>query len=286
MQRLAQTIWRESPKLVDMTIAELAYQGGMAKSAPQTTSQLRLWMSGADCLGWGWFFPAAHLRVRGSPTSSFASNRDLRLVRCGSASWYGHRVAVREADAEALALVRARGFVADPDHIWMRLNHLDLDALPGADVSPPRGFRLRSVADYDGDITKRVDVHQRSWADLGTRVSLETYPGVMGTWPYRSDLDFVLEAEDGTPAAFALGWLDDQNKVGEFEPVGTDPQFRGHGLGRAILILAMERFREAGATEMIVGSRGDAGHPVPSKLYQSAGFNQLSRQNWFVRHSE
>jgi hypothetical protein len=38
----------------------------------------------------------------------------------------------------------------------------------------------------------------------------------MATWPYRSDLDFVLEADDGTPAAFALGWYDDANGLAEF----------------------------------------------------------------------
>jgi len=285
MQWLAQTIWREAPKMIDMTMGELAYQGGMARSAPPTATQLRLWMSGGECLGWGWFFPP--------DTLEYAVHPDSRSLLVEVFDWFdslapsdvAHRLAVREADTEALELVRARGFVADPDHVWMRLDYLDLDALGDMDLQPPRGFYLRSVADYDGDIGKRVEVHQRSWADIGTRVSLDTYPGVMATWPYRGDLDFVLEAEDGTPAAFALGWFDEQNSVGEFEPVGTDPRFRGQGLGRSILLLAMQRFREAGAREMIVASRGDAGHPGPSKLYESVGFKQFSRQHWFVRPS-
>jgi hypothetical protein len=57
-------------------------------------------------------------------------------------------------------------------------------------------------------------------------------------------------------------------------------------LGRAILLLGMQRFREIGATEMIVGSRGDAGHVGPSKLYESAGFRELSRQSWFMRQPQ
>src|SRR5205823_3157921 len=125
---------------------------------------------------------------------------------------------------------------------------------------------------YRGDIEKRVLVHQRSWAELGTRVNRETYPGVMATWPYRSDLDFVLERGDGTPVAFALGWYDAANRVAEFEPLGTDPDHRRQGLGRVLLLLGLERFRDAGATTALVGSRGDDGHPIPRRLYESAGF--------------
>ena len=195
--------------------------------------------------------------------------------------WPLARVTRGDANEAAQATLRARGFVDDPEHPWMRLNHRMLENIEEPTLLP--GYKLRTVADYDGDITKRVAVHQRSWAELGTRVSLDTYPGVIATWPYRSDLDLVLEAEDGTPVAFALGWYDEANRLGEFEPLGTDPDFRNQGLGRALLLLGLRRFREAGATQAIVGSRGDDGHPLPRLLYESVGFRELSRQRWFIR---
>lgn len=284
MQLLAQAIWRESPELVDMTMAELAYQGGMAKSAPPSRAPLRLWSLGGDCVGWGWFFPPDVFEYAVHPEHRSLLPEIFDWFDSEAPSEAVHRVAIRNADTAALTVVRDRGFVADPEHIWMRLNHRTLREIESPEL--PKGYRLRSVDDYDGDITKRVEVHQRSWAELGTRVSLDTYPGVMSTWPYRGDLDFVLETDDGTPAAFALGWYDEENRVGEFEPVGTDPRFRGQGLGRATLLLGMERFREIGAMEMIVASRGDAGHPGPSKLYESAGFRELSRHSWFMRESQ
>ena len=46
----------------------------------------------------------------------------------------------------------------------------------------------------------------------------------METWPYQSDLDFIVEDPEGTAVAFALGWYDEANRLGEFEPVGTDPR--------------------------------------------------------------
>ena len=60
------------------------------------------------------------------------------------------------------------------------------------------------------------------------------YRSIMETWPYRHDLDQVVEAPDGTLAASALGWYDEVNRVGLLEPVGTDPRHGRRGLGAAV----------------------------------------------------
>jgi GNAT superfamily N-acetyltransferase len=281
MQELAQVIWRESPRLVDVTMAELAYQAGMGASNTADTSRRRLWTDGASCRAWGWYFPPSTLEWAVHPDEPDLLGEVLDWFEREAGRGVALHAAARDDDGHDAATLRARGFVADPMHIWMRLNYRTLDDIEAPELPP--GYALRSVADYGGKIAKRVQVHQRSWAGLGTRVSLETYPGVMATWPYRSDLDFVLEAEDGTPVAFALGWYDEANRVGEFEPLGTDPRYRRRGLGRALLLLGLQRFRDVGATGALVGSRGDEGHPAPSRLYESAGFRQLSRQCWFLR---
>jgi ribosomal protein S18 acetylase RimI-like enzyme len=106
----------------------------------------------------------------------------------------------------------------------------------------------------------------------------------MATWSYRSDLDFVFESDDGTPVAFALGWYDELNRLEEFESLGTDPDYRRQGLGRALLLIGLNRLRDVGATAAIICSRGDDGQPLPRLLYKSTGFRELSRQQWFVRH--
>jgi GNAT superfamily N-acetyltransferase len=281
MQELAQELWRRSPELVDMTMAELAYQGGMARSNTSDTSELRLWRHGSEVAAWGWFFPPATLEWAVHP--DFAGRFDDVL------DWFEQRAddgvplktSARNADADGQRRLAARGFVRDTESPWMRLNFRTLDDLEAPKV--PDGYAFRTVADHGDDIAKRVEVHQASWAALGTRVSLDTYPGVMETWPYRSDLDFVLEAGDGTPVAFALGWYDESNRLGEFEPVGTHPDYRRLGLGRAINLFGLHRFREAGATAAIVASRGDDAHAAPRRLYESVGFRELSRQLVFVR---
>jgi GNAT superfamily N-acetyltransferase len=282
MQKLAQELWRLAPHRVDLTVGELAYQAGMAKSLPpETPPLLRLWMNNNECLGWGWLSPRHTLEYAFHPGYVEVREEILDWFDSESRSEAVVHVSVREADQDTAASLVARGFIPDPGHIWMRLNYRSLERVDDAEL--PSGFVVRTVADSGGDISKRVEVHQRSWAELGTRVSMETYPHVMQTWPYRDDLDFVLEDRDGIPVAFALGWYDEQNALGEFEPVGTDPGFRGRGLGRALLCFGMKRFRDIGATSMVVASRGDSGHPSPSKLYESVGFREFSRQRWFIR---
>jgi len=281
MQELAQLKWRADPRAVDLTIAELAYQGGMGASDQADTSLRRLWLKGEACEGWGWFFPPDTLEWAVHPASSGLLGEILDWFAEQAPAGAALKTSTRDADEDAQAELRNRGFVEDPAHPWMRLNRRTLERIEEPEL--PAGYALRTVADYEGDISKRVTVHQRSWAELGTRVALDTYPGVMVTWPYRSDLDFVLEAGDGRPVAFALGWYDEANAVAEFEPLGTDPAYRRRGLGRALLLLGLRRFRDIGAREAVVGSRGDDGHPLPRRLYESVGFRELSRQAWFIR---
>lgn len=284
MQELAQLIWRDAPRQLDLTMAELAYQGGMGASNTADSSRHRLWMDDGRCVGWAWYFPPAILEWAVHPGFPHLLDGILDWFEEQAESGVDLKACARDADADAQARFRARGFLDDPDRPWMRLNFRMLDEIETPRLPP--GYALRTVADYGGDLTKRIEVHQKSWAELGTRVAPDTYPGVMATWPYRSDLDFVLEADDGTPVAFALGWLDEANRVAEFEPLGTVSTHRGKGLGRALLLLGLQRFRDVGATSALVGSRGDDGHPIPRRLYESVGFTELSRQRVFLRPSK
>lgn len=279
MQALAQVVWREAPRTVDVTMAELAYAVGIGAS---DGARIRIWPEAGAAGAWAWFTPPGSFAWTVDPRTPELLHEVLDWAEAQAEAGPPLKTVVRDGDARAHDVLRTRGFEPE-ERPWLRLNHRTLERIDEPEL--PDGYVVKTVADYDGEIAKRVVVHRRSWADLGTRVALDTYPGVMTTWPYRSDLDFVLESDDGTPVSFALGWLDQENAVGEFEPVGTDPAYRGRGLGRALLLAALRRFQEAGAREAIVGSRGDAGHPIPSKLYESAGFVELSRQLPLTRAS-
>ena len=106
---------------------------------------------------------------------------------------------------------------------------------------------------------------------------------VRDTPAYRADLDCVVEAPDGSIAAYTLAWLDEVNGVAEFEPVGTHADHRRLGLGRAVGLYALQRLRELGATSAIVACRGDEAYPIPAKLYEALGFREVWRQHAYRR---
>ncbi len=80
-----------------------------------------------------------------------------------------------------------------------------------------------------------------------------------------------------TLVASALGWLDGANRVGELEPVGTDPRFARRGLGWAVSLACLHTMRDAGATRAVVYPRGDSHYPVAKRLHYGLGFRPIAR---------
>lgn len=169
-------------------------------------------------------------------------------------------------------------------------NHCLLEltgALPAPEL--PAGYRIRAVR--AGEAGARAAVHRAAWrprsigkllvppVDLSGESTLTaaSYQAVMETWPYQPQLDRVVQAPDGTLVAFALGWLDKDNRVGELEPVGTDPSHARQGLGAAVSLACLHAMRELGATQAVVYPRGDSGYPVPRHLYRRLGFRAVAR---------
>jgi ribosomal protein S18 acetylase RimI-like enzyme len=130
----------------------------------------------------------------------------------------------------------------------------------------PDGFRYRTIE--DADLAERVAVHRDVWAP--SRVTEESYANVRNAWPYRSTLDCVIEAPGGRFAAYALLWPDDENGVGELEPVGVRDEFRRRGLGTAVCRFALRRWHEEGGRRAIVYCMSDAA----CALYESIGFHR------------
>ena len=114
-------------------------------------------------------------------------------------------------------------------------------------------------------------------------MTTDSYATVMSTWPYRPETDWVVESPTGEMAASALGWLDDENKVGLVEPVGCVPEHRRRGLGVAVNIALLNAFRQQGATIAVVLPRGDEGYPGPGELYRKVGFKPGGRTFTYVR---
>jgi mycothiol synthase len=130
----------------------------------------------------------------------------------------------------------------------------------------PDGFSIRHAASEDSARLAAVrngafdrDLKPADYLDL---VMLQ--PG------YDPQSELVVVAPDGSFAAFAQIGLDSLNKVGLFEPVGTHRDFRRRGLGRALMLYALQEMKRHGMETAMIGY--DATNIPAARLYQSLGF--------------
>jgi len=270
MQRLVQEAWALTGPNVERHVGDLAW-GTFQHVGREPESERRLWEEDGELVAYGWLHRPGTLDYQLDPRRP--ELLDDVLTWFEEAAEHGPlETSALAADLAARETLRRHGYVEIEDAPWFAYMLHDLENV--AEQAVPEGYSLRTVRGPD-DLQRRVDVHRAAFHP--SRVTAESYRNVMAGWPYRPDLDCVVEAPDASFAAYALAWYDDRNRVGALEPVGTHPEHRRLGLARAVNLLALRRLRETGAESAIVLCRGDSAYPAPKLLYESVGFRQHSR---------
>lgn len=132
----------------------------------------------------------------------------------------------------------------------------------------PDGFAIRSVLDED-DVDKRRRAKAiafgghyapSDWAPASAYREMQRAPD------YRKDLDLFIVAPNGDYVSFCTIWIDEKNRYGNFEPVGTHAEYQGMGLGRALLMEGFRRMAERGVTRSFMGSGNE--------FYRKVGFKE------------
>ncbi len=279
MQRLVQEAWRLAGPKNERHVGDVAWAAYQhAGREPEWVR--RLWYDDGELVAFGWLYrPQATLDWQLHPERPELLGAVLDWFEA-EARPAGDGVLVTSVladDAAAIATLEARSFAAVDGGPWLAYLIRELEQIDEPLV--PEGFELRTV--LEADVESRVEAHRSAFHP--SRVTVESYRNTRCAWPYRADLDCIAVAPDGRVAAYALAWYDDENRVGELEPVGTHADFRRLGLARAVNLFALRRLRAAGAERAIVLCRGDDGYPVPKRLYESVGFRQHSRSIEFRR---
>lgn len=185
----------------------------------------------------------------------------LRLTLPARATW-----AREAAIASGLTVARATLVMLRPSR---------LGPLPAASVSD---LEIRPLA--KGEEGRLLHALNHAWA---------------GTWNFRPLTRRALERDlDGQHAGFLLA-ADANGRIGgtihaQFDLEGrnpdgapfawlsnltTAPEWRGHGLGRALLSAGIKHLHERGAVSVALGV--DSGAIAPVTLYRSAGFTEIDR---------
>jgi GNAT superfamily N-acetyltransferase len=259
MQTLVQEAWAQVGPKNRFHIGDVAW--GVQSGDDE---RIELWDEDGHVVAWGWL-DGTHLEWQLDPRRPELLHDVLDWAQPATATSL-------ESDTSAAEILRERGFAPDDDAPWFAYMQRDLDDVP--EPSPPSGYALRTVRGPE-DLAARTAVHRAAWEP--SRMTEEKMRTTMSSWPYRFDLDCVAVAPDGSFASSVLAWLDEQNRVGEFEPVGTAPAHRRLGVGQAVNLFALRRLRDVGAETAIVYCRGDAAYPIPKLLYESVGFRRHDR---------
>jgi ribosomal protein S18 acetylase RimI-like enzyme len=226
---------------------------------------IRIWKDGGRTVAWSWLKSDRDLL-------EFDVRRDrLDLLDEILAEPDARTTVAFEDDDEVRDALDRHGFtatgVANVNRQGELMHFLARD-LSEAPEPPelPDGYRCRTVE--PGDLAERVAVHRDVWAP--SRVTESSFANVQASWPYRASLDCVVEAPDGRFAAYCLVWPDDENGVGELEPVGVRDESRRRGLGAAVCTFALRRLHDEGGRQAIVYCVTDAA----CGLYESIGFRR------------
>ena len=262
MQELALELRRVEGPRAAWHVGDIAW-GLRLRIAGEDEWKIRLWevegSRGPRVVAWSWLRRDSgildadvHPRLRGGPIhDELLAEPDARKA------W------AMEGDDATLDALRRNGFIGTGETMDFHVRDL---AEPPEPPPLPDGFRYRTVEPVD--LAERVAIHRDVWAP--SRVTEESYANVRATWPYRASLDCVVEAPDGRFAAYCLVWPDDDNAVGELEPVGTREEFRGRGLGAAVCTFALRRLHEEGGRQAVVYSVSEPAYA----LYASLGFRR------------
>ena len=265
--RLMSRAWKAGSPLVAATPA--AIEWWHASSAPDPLhAHLRLWSEDGEDVGWSWHDADEvewHVWTGdpGRDADVFRAMLETGIAEAGVrpvGSWSA------EDDPAAISVLVELGF-EPAERRLSQFQWRPADASAGgiaglAEPPLPAGYRIRPLAG-PGEIPARVEVHRAAF--VPSRLTVEKYERLFTLPQYRADDDLVVEAPDGSLAAFAMAWWDEDALVGEFEPVGTHPEHQRRGLARALLTWGLRRYAERGARVVQVYS--DATNEASEALY-------------------
>lgn len=181
-------------------------------------------------------------------------------------------ISVFEYDTPRRLLLESRGYEKrDSGGVFRRMR---FGSRPIPDAPIADGYTLRTThPDDDRDCQAIADIlnasFKRTFHNAGEFRTFTKHAAC-----FRSDLDLVAVAPDGSFGSYVGVPYDETNRIGIFEPVCTHPDHLRKGLARTLMLEGLRRLRAIGATDVYVGT-GDM-EPA-NRLYDSIGFTEAYR---------
>ena len=167
-------------------------------------------------------------------------------------------------------LLASRGYEKDSGYYIFR--EKELTRSEKEPVILPPGFTIQHIQTAE-DLKK---FHRGTEIVFNFPDNPDVYQILRQAPSFVPELDLILLSPQGEIASFGSVWFDQTLSLAEFEPVGTMPEFRKLGLGKALITEACNRLRVLGCEKVTVMSWSDS--IGANRLYEARAFCQRSRK--------
>lgn len=248
------------------------HPGGMQwwfRRTPKRDFRLLVWEDGAEIAAW-LMEDAGYVIVRAARDDLAArvaliawAERDLRASGRPSIE-----LSAGDDEPALIDALIARGYALTDSMVDLLV--YDIDDAP-AEPELPDGFRLMTLEDVSDD--DYIGLHRAAWSTVKpSEYDRELHELVTSSPDFRRDMVPIVLTPSGAPAAYSISWLDAASLHVEIEPLGTHPDYRQRGFGRAIVRDVYRRAYERGARSVMVW--GSHGNDAARKLYTSAAMTR------------
>ncbi|HEX6481232.1 MAG TPA: GNAT family N-acetyltransferase [Ktedonobacteraceae bacterium] len=211
----------------------------------------------AEILAWGLEQMQAIVQARGIP-------RDL-WCRC------------HEVEQERRSFLEAAGFLPLPGRDLRLVHPLEVSLLP---VLLPEGFSLKRGA-KEMELNAYQELHQAVFDGMSMGMDYHQFSA------YQPELDLIAVEPTGRFGAFCQCELKQvvggqgEHLVGEVGVIGTRPELRHQGLGRALLLAGLRQMQERGATSVFLETQEP--NMLAQRMFTQVGFTHLSTWQWYTK---
>lgn len=189
-------------------------------------------------------------------------------------------VAVREDEIERRAVVNSYGFEMKD---WQTLRMACSLDTPLPEPALPEGYSIRSLAG-EQEVDRYLAIHREAFPD--SNLTREERLALMRDSAYLPALDLVAVGPDGALVAFCTCSfsVEENQRLGRrdgwVDLVGTRPELRGKGLGRAMLLAGLRQLQAQGAARALLGTQSTNS---AQRLYTSVGFQTIHKLRWYSK---
>ena len=181
-------------------------------------------------------------------------------------------------DQHLQAVLAERGYTQTEHGDVVRCRPYEGDARPP--LAMPAGYKLHEVRPgHSGDSGRYAALLNAAFRRT-FHTALEVATFTSNSPSFRSDLELVAVAPDGSFAALAGMTYDAANRVGSFEPVCATPEPRPLGLTATLLDTGWHRVRALGARHCYVGTGIGM---AANRFYEACGFKVIHSGHYWRR---